>query len=267
METFSLNPQRILTADDARTHSHKSWLLVYVLSGSATLRVEGQNAPLSAGAFVIIPPDMPYSWEFSAEVEVRSLNMAASLPEALAALMPELEPVAAMLAGRDEVLAFRETVSATAGRIIGTMQFESDARRAASLLEVLVRLSAERNPAVAAVSRYKVAASRRASKLDAYIAATGVSEISLEKAAGVLGMKHSAFCVFFKKAYGTTFVEYVNRKRVEKACKLLSRGGHATVEVMRMVGFRSMPHFINTFSRIMGATPARWAKQHQGHSK
>lgn len=267
MNSFSLNPQRILTADDARVHSHKSWLLAYVLSGAPTLRVEGRSTPFSAGAFVVIPPGMPYSWEFSAEVEVRSLNMAASLPGALAALVPELEPVAAMLAGRDEVLAFKETVSATAGRIMGTMAFESDARKAASLVEVLVRLSAERNPAVAAVSRYKVAANRRVSELNAYIAATSLSEISLEKAAGALGMRHSAFCVFFKKAYGTTFVEYVNRKRVEKAGKLLSRGGHATADVMRMVGFHSMPHFINTFSRIMGETPARWARQHQGHSK
>lgn len=268
MESFSLNPQKTLTADDARVHCHRAWLLVYISAGEATLCVEDRKTRLATGAFIIVPPELPFRWEFSGDVEVLSLYLAASLPEALATAMPELEPVAKMFSRHGEVLTFKKTVSATAGRIMYTMLLESDARRAASLLEILVRLTAERNPAVAGVSRFKVVADERVERLNRFIDATELSAISLEKAADELGMKHPAFCIFFKKAYGVTFVEYINRKKVEMACRLLNKGGHTTKEVMRRVGFNGMPYFIRMFTRQTGFTPTRWAKQHrEAHSK
>lgn len=268
MRSFLLNSPRTLTADDTRVHCHRTWLLVYVSRGVATLCVENQKTRFDAGAFLIIPPEVDYCWEFSGEVEVRSLSVAPKMPAALAAVMPEFEPVANMFAGRGNVLTFKKSISATAGRIMGTMFLESDARRAASLMEVLVRLTAERTPAVAGISRFKVAEDERVRRLNDFIASTDLSVISLDKAADELGMKHPAFCIFFKKAYGVNFVEYINHRKVNMACSLLSRGGLSVAEVMHRVGFHGMPYFIRMFARQTGLTPTRWAKQHRAaHSK
>ena len=73
-------------------------------------------------------------------------------------------------------------------------------------------------------------------------------------------MNKSAFCVFFKKMTGKTFVRYLNEYRVELACRLLAKGEMTVAEICYATGFGDVPYFHRTFKRITGTTPGSYNK-------
>ena len=166
-----------------------------------------------------------------------------------------------MFGDRSKAWTFRKTVSLAVGRIMASMANEGGSMRAASLVEILARIASARNPQVAGITSRKAKEEDRCRKVDSYLAATPIGKINAEDAAELLGMQPTTFCNFFKKNYGTNFVDFVNARRVEKACALMRKGGRAMQEVCGESGFNSMVYFIRIFRRIKGITPARWAKE------
>ncbi len=68
------------------------------------------------------------------------------------------------------------------------------------------------------------------------------------------------FLRLFKEAYGTTPHQYLKRKRIEKAKKLLAKGLPIN-EVCTQVGFESIPSFSNLFKRETSFTPSEFRKR------
>lgn len=66
------------------------------------------------------------------------------------------------------------------------------------------------------------------------------------------------FCKVFKRATGTTFTDYVNRARVEKAKRMLMRPDARITEVAYDVGFQSLSHFNRSFRRIASESPTEF---------
>lgn len=52
--------------------------------------------------------------------------------------------------------------------------------------------------------------------------------------------------------------EYINRKRIEAACRLLSETQLSVQEISEKVGFSDKSHFYRMFSKFMGGTPAEY---------
>lgn len=75
-------------------------------------------------------------------------------------------------------------------------------------------------------------------------------------------MTPSHFCRLFKRFTGMTFVEFVNRTRVE-AAKALLKGNSAPVkEISSMVGFASPQYFARVFKRHTGLSPLQYRRLH-----
>ena len=65
----------------------------------------------------------------------------------------------------------------------------------------------------------------------------------------------------FKKRFGMTFVEYARARRMGIAMKQI-RGGEKVIEVQLNTGYESSSGFRDAFSKIMGAAPTNFNKQH-----
>jgi AraC-like DNA-binding protein len=68
------------------------------------------------------------------------------------------------------------------------------------------------------------------------------------------------FTKTFKKVIGLTPIEYIQRKRVEKACALLRDTTLSTQEITEMVGFSDKAQFSKLFKRLMEKTPGEYRK-------
>lgn len=65
----------------------------------------------------------------------------------------------------------------------------------------------------------------------------------------------------FKKQYGESFKDYLNRIRIEKAVDLLLHTDMKIYEVAEAIGYKDMDYFINKFIAVNGCTPAKFRKQ------
>ena len=74
-----------------------------------------------------------------------------------------------------------------------------------------------------------------------------------------VGMNRSSFCTFFKKATGQTYITYLNKLRVDRACYLLRQGKFNVTEVCYMVGFNDVPYFNRCFRNNRGMSPKDYA--------
>jgi AraC-like DNA-binding protein len=83
-------------------------------------------------------------------------------------------------------------------------------------------------------------------------------DIPLAEVAGVAAMTVPAFCRYFKKTTGKTFVTYLNDFRIVHACKLLA-DDHSTVQNVAFdSGFNSVSQFNRAFKKHTGKTPTEY---------
>ena len=80
----------------------------------------------------------------------------------------------------------------------------------------------------------------------------------LDDIAGIFHMSPKYFSRYFKKHFGYTFVEYVNRLRIEKATNLLAGTDKQIMEICFDTGFENFSYFIRKFKEITGFTPAAY---------
>ena len=85
------------------------------------------------------------------------------------------------------------------------------------------------------------------------------SSITIDMIANHVGMNRSSFCTFFKKATGQTYITYLNKLRVARACSLLRDGKLSITDVCYMVGFNDVPYFNRSFKNNRGMSPKEYA--------
>lgn len=79
--------------------------------------------------------------------------------------------------------------------------------------------------------------------------------ITLELAAGAIGLNPSYLSRIFKEETQSTFSEYVNRVRIEAGRKLLESGQYSIKQVSSQVGFSTHNYFFKVFKEVTGLTP------------
>lgn len=95
-------------------------------------------------------------------------------------------------------------------------------------------------------------------KIKQYVIQNFNRDIKSTEAASMINMSTSTFCVFFKKRFGITFIEYVNIVRIEYACKLLLNNNLHIKELYKACGFHNISNFNRQFKRIIRITPLKY---------
>lgn len=83
-------------------------------------------------------------------------------------------------------------------------------------------------------------------------------DISLNRVAQTVGMSPNHFSSIFSQEVGTTFIEYLIGKRMERAKELLRTTQLRSSEVAYRVGYRDPHYFSSTFKKIQGMTPREY---------
>lgn len=89
-------------------------------------------------------------------------------------------------------------------------------------------------------------------------------EVNLKRLAALVNMAEGSLCRFFKMNMGITIFEYLNKIKIEFACKLLMDQNHSMTEVCFDSGFNNLSHFNNQFKKITGVPPLEYRKRFIG---
>ncbi|HVU25151.1 MAG TPA: AraC family transcriptional regulator [Opitutus sp.] len=84
--------------------------------------------------------------------------------------------------------------------------------------------------------------------------------IALPRVAALAGLSRPQFHTVFKKATGTTLVDYVNQVRLTHAARLLQETERSVVEIANEVGFADQSYFDRRFRRHFGRTPLQFRR-------
>ncbi|HOX13542.1 MAG TPA: helix-turn-helix domain-containing protein [Spirochaetia bacterium] len=145
---------------------------------------------------------------------------------------------------------------------------EGTMRRAAAELESrdardgLLRSSAS-DPVLAFFRNYLPGRTREPG--DAYveaaveeISARYLSDLTVDAAAGRLGISGDHLARIFKRRTGYTFNEYLTRFRIQRAVELLRDPSVRVGEVADLCGYRDPRYFSVLFRRLVGMTPSEF---------
>lgn len=109
-----------------------------------------------------------------------------------------------------------------------------------------------------------VALEPRMQELCGFIDQNYTHPISNTSLAARLAMNTNAFIALFKKAIGQTPRQYIVRKRIEKACRLLLFSDKSIDAIADEIGFCGRDYFSQTFQNRLGVGPATYRKTQLG---
>lgn len=79
--------------------------------------------------------------------------------------------------------------------------------------------------------------------------------------AAAIGTNRTYISAYFNKETQCTFYDYVNRFRIEYACKQLDCTDDKIVQIAETSGFNSAQAFIRVFTKIKGISPSKYRKE------
>ncbi len=100
----------------------------------------------------------------------------------------------------------------------------------------------------------------------AYIQENINGQLSLRDVASHVHLNPSYFSALFKERTNLTFSEYVTRKKLQNAKKMLLTTNLSIEEVAEKVGYQTGKYFIKLFKDYEGTTPSKFRKTASSHS-
>ncbi|WP_367916243.1 helix-turn-helix domain-containing protein [Leadbetterella sp. DM7] len=96
----------------------------------------------------------------------------------------------------------------------------------------------------------------RMSRIYNYVLKNYKNQLTLDDVAAAAHLTPQAFCRYFKKHTGVTFVTFLNELRVTEACKSLTSGSFDNISgVAYSCGFNSIANFNRVFKSVAGTSP------------
>lgn len=252
---------------DRALHRHTFFELVYVLKGSATHWVEQDSAPLRAGDYFIIDPGSEHSYRDTEDLElVNCLFLSEYIDRALG----DCPSLSSLLSNK--VLRFGVPVDiraadrifhdgdGTVGRLIRQMEWEYAARRVGCmemlrcyLTQVLVcaiRASEE-------AERTRIQHDATMAVVD-YLQQHYAQPLSLDNMSRRFGYTPQYLSSLFRKDTGMTIQTFLQRLRVEEACRLMGNRELSLSSIAQAVGYSDAKHFSKVFRQHKGVSPREY---------
>ncbi len=130
------------------------------------------------------------------------------------------------------------------------------------LMDIIGKSSSNINLASDAYMRKRfTTGNRRIALLHDYLMNHYREEVDLKVLADLVNMAEGSLCRFFKMNVGTPIFEYLNKIKVEFACKLLMDPDLGIADVCFDSGFNNLSHFNKQFRKNTGATPSEYRKR------
>jgi AraC-like DNA-binding protein len=257
-------------------HRHKEIQLTWIQEGEGTL-VAGMNMHVfHAGEIYLFGANLPHVFKsdaayFEAESQkkIRTITVFFNPCDQLSALfgLPEMHTVRTFLeanAGGFKVP--QDLFADISGRLMSLLKSEG-IDQLMQFLQLMKTLSSVQNLETLAVGSFprpiNDSEGMRVASIYNYIIQNYSKSITLEEVAGQAFMTPHAFCRYFKKHTRYTLVAFLNKVRINEACKLLMNGSHNGIAaVAYSCGFNSITNFNRVFKSITGKCPRSYKEQY-----
>lgn len=236
-----------------RQEDYGNYMLLLVKKGKLMVTAEGKTAPVNAGDMAFMNCHLPHEYYAVGFTEFLWIHFEGSNTARFH------DDITYNFGGQWAFhLDHTESIEAKLREIISHYRYEkkcSEFEDSLNIYELLIDLSQK-------ISAGDVDAdSTREQVIDdalEYINENLGREMTVRMIADSVGMSESHFSRKFRKSMNSSPKEYLIRRRLTEAKRLLKTTTYTVKEIAFLVGFNSESHFVNTFSAQIGLSPKKF---------
>lgn len=108
---------------------------------------------------------------------------------------------------------------------------------------------------------------KRVAEIVTYLSENYRTEFTLDYLCGKFFINKYYLCHIFKESTGLSVIDFINRRRLAEAEKLLRYSYENVTKISQMVGFNNINHFINLFRKRYDCSPGEFRKNITRHNE
>ena len=254
-------------------HRHEEYQLIWIKEGIGQLLVDDNVHDFQGGDIFLLGANQAHVFKNIAVGEyVQSISVFFNTKGALAtmATMPELRILLDFIdeSHRGFKVPAKHLVQVSRRiEILQQSDFLDQLVNFFYLLKSLSKVSPELQPLTGVqVQKNDTNKAFRIATLCKFLEEHFKEDISLCEIADKANLTPQAFCRYFKKSTGRTFVSYLNELRIREACRLLGKGRHDCISrIAYNSGFNSITNFNRVFRSILGISPKVYVTNYRSY--
>ncbi|MBD1260248.1 helix-turn-helix transcriptional regulator [Maribacter polysiphoniae] len=249
-------------------HFHPEFELVYIEGASAKRHVGDHISHYKNNDLVLIGSNIPHL-NFDHGVKTNYLkevlHIKPSFKTDFIEQTSELQSLEHLLELSKYGIAFTGSTKTEIGKLMKTLHTLSPFDFFMRVVTILKLLSQSKEFELLHkkpfINKYRKKEQGRLRKIYGLIDERYQDKISLDEIATLCHMTKPAFCRYFKKATGTTFIGFLNQYRISQAKRLLLTGKNIS-ETCYACGFESLSYFNRTFRKITDENPSEFRRRY-----
>lgn len=254
--------------NDTFWHYHPELEMVYINEGSGKRLVGSHASYYRNGNLIFIGSNLPHCG-FTGKLEKNQQETVVQmLPSFLGDTffdLPELKNVKKLMQRAQYGIVFHGDAKREIGKKIESLASSTHLERLIGLLEVLYMMEQAKNytllNAEGFILEAKLEDNKRINLIFNFVQHEFQRSITLDEISEKVNMTKPAFCRYFKKITGKTFVDFVNAYRLTHAAKMLHENQVSVLDVCYDSGFNNFSHFNKKFKAFTGRTPTQYRNE------
>lgn len=240
-------------------HRHKEAQIIWIVKGEGSLVVETNIYSFQPDDLFMIAPNQAHILKSEeSEGGVHSLSVFFDPFHRMATLfqMPELKEINSFL---DKAKSGLKVSKDDSGLLTQQIKKIKNLKSTELLIGFLILLNLLRKSKATFISETTgspLSEGHRMEKIYDFILKNYKDDLTLEEISEVASMTPHAFCRYFKKHSGITFVTFLNQLRISEAQRSLLDNKFETItEIAYDSGFNSLTNFNRVFKKVVGLAP------------
>ena len=249
-------------------HFHPEYELVFIAGANGTRHVGNHISRYIESDMVLIGSNIPhlnFDYGVQSDYEKVVLHIQPAFIEKVLKGTPELEGVFQLFERSQHGIAFSGKTKLKIGRRLMKFHQLTPFDQFVEIIQIFQLLSQSLEYELLHSTPYINQSSEkereRLQQIYLFIDEKYQGKIEVEEVADLCNLTKSAFCRYFKKSTGNTFINFLNQYRVGEAKRLLLMGKNVS-ETCYECGFDSLSYFNRIFKKVTKENPSAFKKRH-----
>ncbi|MEL6916899.1 MAG: AraC family transcriptional regulator [Bacteroidota bacterium] len=248
-------------------HFHPEYELVFIEGADGTRHIGNHIAPYQGSDLVLIGSNIPHlNFDFGIKTNYNKevVHIDPDFKNTIVHNVPELSKISKLFEKSQYGLVFMGNTKKEVGQRLKKLVALPPFQQFLEVLHIFEILGNSDEFFLLhdepVVNTYNKKQKERLQKIYAYIDAHYQEKIQINEVASICNLGKEAFCRYFKKATGTTFISFLNQYRISQAKRLFLMGKNIS-ETCYECGFESLSYFNRMFKKITHENPSVFRKR------
>lgn len=245
-------------------HYHPEYEIVAITAGFGRRYIGDSISDYTSPEIVLVPPNVPHTWQSETNCCSNTAYVIQFSRQVLQAGGLELAEFAQVRNLLNSQRAYLFDFSdSNALKLFDDIVVSSGLESFTNLLRLLDRLCALKAAILSTATSINIPNNNdyNINRLFNYINENYLGDITLAEAAKQACMSQSAFCRFFKKVCGSSFITHINDLRIAAACRMLSDTDKPITQICYETGFGNIANFNRQFKKRKMQSPRQFKQQ------